>query len=316
MPTREQVTAVLRSGASYEEAADRLGIPAGQAYLIATGLPADGSDVLGPEYLRRREEFLLEGGSQHLVNPPTEVPTEDEGVRKWIRTRVGADEPLRQAALARTAEPPPIQHRADKDDDVITLLGRDHNQVKYLQEQLEAIPGVTKGGTAQHQQRRVSIVDMIRLRLSQHETAEEEYFWPAVRDGLPDGNELADQALEQEQHGKDLLQALDGMPGGDEKFEELVEELISSLGRHVAFEDLVFLKVRQALPQEQLDDLGRKYAAAKENAPTRPHPHAPAGSKLAAAAAAPLDALRDAAEERPADRKGKAEDEPVPEGEQ
>jgi hypothetical protein len=45
VPTREQVLAILRTGASYEVVADRLDIPPGQAYLIATGLPADGSDV-------------------------------------------------------------------------------------------------------------------------------------------------------------------------------------------------------------------------------------------------------------------------------
>jgi hypothetical protein len=217
----------------------------------------------------------------------------------------------------RTAEPPPIEkHDNEPEVDVIDRLGRDHNQVKYLLEQLQAIPAAKNGGDDQHQQRRVSIVDMIRVRLSQHETAEEEYFWPAVRSDVPGGDELADQALEQEQHGKDLLQALDGLDGGDEQFDELVEELISALGQHVAFEDLVFLKTRGAIAPEKLVELGQKYVKAKEAAPTRPHPHAPAGSKLAAAAAAPLDQARDALGDRPAKRKGQAEDEPVPEGEE
>jgi uncharacterized protein YejL (UPF0352 family) len=306
MPTREQVVAALRSGASYEQAAKRLGIPPGQAYMIATGLPADGSDVLGPERLERKQEFLLDGGSQHLANPPTEVPTEDKGVRAWIKQRVAADEPLRQAALARTAEPPSIEHRDEGDDteDVLTVLGRDHNQVKYLVEQLEAIPGVTKGGSEQHQQRRVSIVDMIRIRLARHETAEEEYFWPTVREAVP------------EEHGKDLLQELDGLRGDDEHFDELVEELISVLGKHVAFEDYVFLKVRDAIAEDRLAELGRQVMAAERSAPTRPHPNAPAGSRIAAATAAPLDKARDALGDRPAERKGKAEDEPVPEEEQ
>lgn len=318
MPTREQVVAALRAGASYEVVADRLGIPPGQAYMIATGLPADGSDVLGPEWLDRKQEFLLEGSSQHLANPAAEISTEHEDVREWIRRRAAADEPLREAALSRTAEPPPIELRSEDDEtaDVVDLLGRDHNQVKYLEEQLEAIPAARNGGTEQHQQRRVSIVDMIRERLSRHETAEEEYFWPAVREALRDGDELADQALEQEQHGKDLLQALDGLSGGDERFDELLEELISALGKHVAFEDSVFLKVREALRPERLAELGRQYARGKSAAPTRPHPHAPAGSKLAAAAAAPLDRVRDAVGDRPAKRKGQAEEEPVPEEEQ
>jgi hemerythrin-like domain-containing protein len=262
MPTRDQLVAALRSGDSYEQAAEHFGIAPGQAYMIVTGLPADGSDVLGPEFLERRAEFLLDGGSQHLANPPTEVPTEDGGVLAWIKQRAHADTAMQKAAAARDAEPPEIQD-ASESDDVVDLLGRDHNQVKYLQEQLEAIPGAKSGGSEKHQQQRVSIVDMMRVRLSQHETVEEEYFWPAVRETLPDGAELADKAQEQEQEGKDLLHALMGKDGGDEEFDELVEQLSAALRKHVAFEDLVFLKVRQALPQEQLDDLGRKYAAAK-----------------------------------------------------
>jgi hemerythrin superfamily protein len=314
MPTRDQVRAELRTGASYEVVADRLKIPPGQAYMIATGLPADGSDVLGPELLERKQEFLFEGSSQHLVHPGAQVSTEDKDVRPWIEQRVAADEPLREAARMRTAEPPEIEKHADEDQvDVIDLLGRDHNQVKYLLEQLQAIPAAKNGGDEQHQQRRVSIVDMIRVRLAQHETAEEEQFWPVVRSDVPGGDELADRALEQEQQGKDLLQELDGLPGWDERFDELVEQLISALGQHVAFEDLVFLKARDAIAGDKLAELGEKYRRAKQSAPTRPHPHVPAGSKLAAAAAAPLDKARDALGDRPAHRKGQAEDEPVPE---
>ncbi len=41
-------------------------------------------------------------------------------------------------------------------------------------EQLEAIPGVTMGGSPVHQSRREPIVDMMTVALSQHETAEHE----------------------------------------------------------------------------------------------------------------------------------------------
>lgn len=313
MPSRDQLIAALRSGASYEQVGQRFDIPAGQAYLIVTGLPADGSDVLGPEELERRAEFLLDGGSQHLANPPTEVVTENESTLEWVRARAAADAPLRAAARARTAEPPPPQN-AEQSGDVVDLLGRDHNQVKYLQEQLEAIPKDTE----EHLQQCVSIIDMMRIRLSQHETAEEEHFWPAIREHLPDGDQLADQALEQEQHGKDLLQALEGMAGNDERFAGLLEDLTSALRKHVAFEDYVFLEAKVHIPDEKRDELGHKIEQAKLHAPTRPHPHGPSsgpGSKLAAAAAAPLDLARDTLADRPADRDGKSEHESESEGE-
>jgi hypothetical protein len=85
MTSRAQVLALVRSGHSYESAARSLGIPAGQAYLIATGVPADASDSPHPE--ERHEAPLIAGGSQDLVNPPSVNPARDEQVIAWVRGR-------------------------------------------------------------------------------------------------------------------------------------------------------------------------------------------------------------------------------------
>ncbi len=45
----------LRGSYRYEEVAEEFGIPPGLAYMIVTGLPADGSDVLRPEELEGRQ---------------------------------------------------------------------------------------------------------------------------------------------------------------------------------------------------------------------------------------------------------------------
>ena len=37
---------------------------------------------------------------------------------------------------------------------------------------------------------------------SQHEAIEEQFFWPAVREAVDNGDELADEAIAQEQEGK------------------------------------------------------------------------------------------------------------------
>lgn len=312
MPSRPQLLARLRGRYHYEEVAEEFGIHPGLAYMIVTGLPADGSDVLTSQELEGREG-VLEGSTQPLVNPPTDMPKHKSIVEDWMRGRAGADAAMRAAGEERTATPPPIEAE-DETDDVVSVIGWQHNQVKYLQEQLETIPGIRKGGDEAKQQQRVSIVDMIRMRLSKHETAEEEHFWPAVREHLDDGDELADKALSQEQEGKNILQELMGVPGNDDHFDELVEELVAALRKHVAHEDAVLLQFKQLVPDEVRSELGRKFRKAYGHAPTRPHPHAPnegAPLKAAAKMAAPLDHLRDAVGSRPAEREGQAEEKPA-----
>ena len=89
MPTRAQVTGLLDQGHSYETAARALGIPVGQAYMIATGLPADGSGAPAPAEMERKR--VLPGSSQHLVNPPPYNPTRSESVMAWVRERAARD---------------------------------------------------------------------------------------------------------------------------------------------------------------------------------------------------------------------------------
>ena len=66
-------------------AARELHIPAGQAYMIATGLPADGGDTPSPEELR--DKPLLSGSSQQLVNPPAVNPVRNPTVIDWVHER-------------------------------------------------------------------------------------------------------------------------------------------------------------------------------------------------------------------------------------
>lgn len=89
MPTQDQVRELLDHGHSYEAAARQLGIPAGQAFMIATGLSADGSDTPSPQELD--EQRLPSGSSQRLVNPPPVNPTRNVRVMEWVRQRAARE---------------------------------------------------------------------------------------------------------------------------------------------------------------------------------------------------------------------------------
>jgi hypothetical protein len=95
VPSKEQVNLLIAQGLDYPEIGRRLGVPAGQAYLIGTGTPADGGHATD----------ALDGRptAQHLANPPQENPTSTQNVRDWIARRVAADEQMRWAGAARKA---------------------------------------------------------------------------------------------------------------------------------------------------------------------------------------------------------------------
>jgi hemerythrin-like domain-containing protein len=306
VPTREQVRRLLDDGLDYQAAAEQLGIPPGLAYMIVTGVPADGSDTVTDEEAAR-PGFLP--SSQHLANPPHENPATKDPVAAWLKARVAADEQMRTALRQRTAEPPEIDPELEREShDAVSVLGRQHGQVRYLLKQLQALPSHTTGGSPEQMSARKSVVDMITVRLAEHETIEEEHFWPMVRKTLRGGDLLTDKALEQEQQGKDTLTELGRLDPDSRKFDELVERLVAQLRQHVAYEDLVFKEVRETVPADDLERLGEKLLSAMKTAPTRPHKHAPkrpgAAVKAAAPGAAALDKVRDAAGGRPAKRKG------------
>jgi hypothetical protein len=89
MPSRDQVTGLLDSGHTFTTAARELGIAPGLAYMIATGMPADGSDTPAPEELAGQP--APPGGSQQLVNPPTVNPVRRRMVLDWVHERATHD---------------------------------------------------------------------------------------------------------------------------------------------------------------------------------------------------------------------------------
>ena len=89
MVTRAQVLGLIDGGRTYEQAGAELGVTPGQAYMIATGLPADGSMALAPE--ERTRPGMLAESTQHLSNPAHANPTVRPEVLAWIKRRAERD---------------------------------------------------------------------------------------------------------------------------------------------------------------------------------------------------------------------------------
>jgi hypothetical protein len=136
------------------------------------------------------------------------------------------------------------------------------------------------------------MTEQLIIEESKHEALEEMYFWPVVRDHLPDGDTLADQATSQEQEAKEVLAKLDA---GDAEFEKLLGRFIGAAREHIQFEETaVWPGLRTALNTERAAELGTQIAEGNKTAPTRPHPHTPP-SPGALKAAGPIAAVADRA---------------------
>jgi hypothetical protein len=98
MVKRQEVLSALAEGQTYAQAAERLGISPGLAYLVATGVATDSSDALRPEEYARPG---MSTESQALSNPPVDMPDRSEHVRRFLRARASADAQMQAAAHGR-----------------------------------------------------------------------------------------------------------------------------------------------------------------------------------------------------------------------
>jgi hemerythrin-like domain-containing protein len=183
--------------------------------------------------------------------------------------------------------------------DAITLLSRDHEEVLAMFEELESGANMAAMASGADRTLRKELVTRLVIEQSRHEAVEEQYFWPAVRRVAPDGDRLADKALEQESKAKQVLDKLDKTDPHDPLFENLLTQFITDARKHIDYEqDKVWPALVAAIDRDELDELGEKMERAKKMAPTRPHPHTPANAavlKTVGPAVAAVDKIRDAA---------------------
>jgi hypothetical protein len=182
--------------------------------------------------------------------------------------------------------------------DVFEILLQDHDEVKAMLARLEYGPKAGTGASAAELAERGRLAEDVIIEESKHESAEQQYFWPAVRELGPEGDRVADEALAQERAAEQVLYELSRLNQEDPEFEELLSDFISDARAHIAFEEgHAWPLMRAALTADQAAELGATIAQAKKAAPTRPHPFAPANEgvrKATAPLAGAADRLRDA----------------------
>jgi hemerythrin superfamily protein len=153
--------------------------------------------------------------------------------------------------------------------DAITLLKNDHKTVKGLFAKFEKL-----GDRADKTKR--ELVDKIIEELSIHAAIEEQIFYPAVREAIPEVEDDVLEGLEEHHIVKWVLSELDGMSPSDERYDAKVTVLKENVEHHVEEEEGDwFPKVREALGRKALQEMGAAMEKAKKTAPKRPHPRSP-----------------------------------------
>jgi hemerythrin-like domain-containing protein len=169
--------------------------------------------------------------------------------------------------------------------DAVWVLKEDHKNVSALIQEYFASPSSEV------------LADIVK-ELSVHAAIEEQHVYPKIREVVPGGDKLADQAIEEHQAVKELLAELDGADGKDPSVTAGVSVLREFVEQHVEEEESALLpELTQHCELEDLKKLGQTLETAKTAAPTHPHPNAPArppGNAVVGPALAAVDRLRDA----------------------
>ena len=137
--------------------------------------------------------------------------------------------------------------------DAIVLLRTQHREVEKL------FKAVDKGD--------LSVVPEICAALEEHARIEEDVFYPAVSDEVPDEMSMVRESLEEHLIVKRLVSELSRMAADDPTYEAKATVLAENVRHHVREEeDELFPAVRSALGRKRLVELADEMQRDRESA--------------------------------------------------
>jgi hemerythrin superfamily protein len=172
-----------------------------------------------------------------------------------------------------------------------SVLVRQRDDHIELDRLLTELDGTT--GSAQEE-----VLARIDRLVFSHAFAEETVLWPVLRRVLPDGDALTLEVEKEHQEVNELVSALEADGPDDPRRPARLTRLVEVLREDVRDEeDVLFPRLQEAVPAEELRRLGRRWDLVRRMSPTRPHPtvsRRPPGNALSALPLSVLDRTRDA----------------------
>ncbi|MEO6702392.1 MAG: hemerythrin domain-containing protein [Jatrophihabitantaceae bacterium] len=178
---------------------------------------------------------------------------------------------------------------------ILDVLASDHRAVLELLDQLDAESAAALNGSGTDAD--VRLREQLVIELVRHFVAEEQYLLPLVRDGLVEGDRLADAALESDRHCEHALRALENPQADAEYLAVALATIRRQVMAHVAGQqDQLFPALDRQVDRNQLIALAEQVLGAEQLAPTRPRLLAasnPALNKFSSLVEGFIDHVRD-----------------------
>ncbi|HEX8709571.1 MAG TPA: hemerythrin domain-containing protein [Pyrinomonadaceae bacterium] len=141
--------------------------------------------------------------------------------------------------------------------DAFELLKKDHEKVSDIFDKLE--PTTERG-----EKTREELFARLKQELEIHARVEEEIFYPALKEAK-ETHDITLEGIEEHHVVKQLLAELDELPKTDESWGAKLKVLKENVEHHVEEEEEEMFKgARKVLSREQLEELGARMEAAKQ----------------------------------------------------
>lgn len=145
---------------------------------------------------------------------------------------------------------------------IYDMLQKDHETVRTALDRL-----IASGNGAK--KTREDLFAKVKSELEIHTKFEEEVFYPTFREDKHDkeAKEEVKDALDEHKEAKQMLAKLEKMDKTSDEFIAAVKELKASLEHHIHDEeDEMFPQAREAVSDEESEDMAKKYADMKKKA--------------------------------------------------
>ena len=162
-------------------------------------------------------------------------------------------------------------------EDMFEVLAEDHEEIRQVLSELEKGPTAATGATEDQLMLRKIMTEELIIEEAKHSDVERMYLWPAVREHVSGGIQLADRAICQQLEIGELLAELNQRDASDPEFEHLLRQFTQAGLAHFDFEERhVWPRLRAGLTAKAAGELSRKIVAEKKVALLLPHPRASA----------------------------------------